>query len=174
MNKIYFGDIKEYNIKDLPKSVRDYLEKKKNKKAFLESLTGYYLLNEGLKDFGYDSYEVIFDGRPKLDNNELYFNISHDKDMAVCVISTENIAVDIMKIRNIDERLLNYILNSSEKSPKDSYEFTKLWALKESYIKYKGESISSNMNKIDTTKIKYDIIDKNDYIVAICYGDKEK
>lgn len=171
MYKIYVSDVEKSmgKIYELPLSVRSHILSYKNNDMMMESYTAYLLLDEALKENGIDTYNISFDGKPYLDIN-LHFNISHDSGRAVVVISNEEIGVDIMKIRPFNNKTYEYIKNENEKVT-DDYSYTKLWTMKEAYIKYMGGSISSKMNLIDTTKYNYDIFDKDNFIIAVCKGE---
>lgn len=170
MNKLLIASVDEIKNIKLPLSVEEHILLYKNCNQAKESRIGYELLDQGLKELGIDSYEIDFTSKPYIKNNNgIMFNISHDSNMAVCVISNKEIGVDIMKIRSIDEKIINRILNKNELMPITDYDKTILWCKKEAYIKYKGTSISSYMDKIDTTKIKYETIEKNGYIIVVCY-----
>ncbi len=170
MNNLLIASISEILNLKLPSSVEEHISLYNNKNQAMESRIGYELLDRGLKNLGILNYEIDFTLKPFIKNNNVKFNISHDSDMAVCVISNKEIGVDIMKIRAIDERIINRILNKNEKMPITDYDKTMLWCKKEAYIKYMGTSISSHINHIDTTKIKYEIVEKNEYIIVMCYG----
>lgn len=168
MNKIYKAEIEETDISNLPESVKLYLSKINNQKRLKESKMGYKLLDKALKENGIDKYEIDFHSKPFIIGNSIQFNISHDDGIAVCVLSDSDIGIDVMRIRKFEEKLYSYIKHENEYACDDE-SFTKLWCMKEAYIKKCGMTISGSMNKIDTTKYNYDIVEDNDYIIAVCY-----
>lgn len=146
---------------DLPIEVMEHINKYKNKDDRKRSYTGYKLLDSNILK----PYKISFDGKPSIEG--IYFNISHDMDMVAVAIGDLAIGVDIMKVRSFDQRVLERIGNDT--NAQNDYEATMLWAMKEAAIKLEGLSVAQ-IKKIDTSKYLYDIIDKDDYIIAICYG----
>ena len=146
-------------INELPKNVIEHINTHKDAMDRLRSYTGYIMLMDEI-----GSYQINLEGKPYIDG--VFFNISHDANMVVLAISDDKIGVDVMKIRDIDSRILSYIGIDSNMS---EYEKIKLWCRLESAIKYEGLSITS-IKKIDTSSYLYDIIEKDDYLIAVCYG----
>ncbi len=139
------------------------------------------LLKECLKkDFNISNYEIIFNdyNKPYLKNEEIYFNISHDKGTTVLVISDNEIGVDIEYFtfkENVVRKFFttneqNEILNSANKE----YDFTRIWVMKEAFVKMKGIGISYGLMNVDTTKIKekIELIENEKYIIAICKSEE--
>ena len=139
------------------------------------------LLKECLKkDFNISNYEIIFNdyNKPYLKNEEIYFNISHDKGTIVLVISDNEIGVDIEYFtfkENVVRKFFttneqNEILNSANKE----YDFTRIWVMKEAFVKMKGIGISYGLMNVDTTKIKekIELIENEKYIIAICKSEE--
>lgn len=147
-------------ISQLPENIQNHIMNYKNESDILRSLTGYLLLNDHIKK----PYSISFDGKPRIDG--IHFNISHDENKACLVISDSEIGVDIIRVKHLEDKLLEYIgiLNM-----KDDYNKCMMWAMKEAAIKYEGSSII-NIKKIDCSKYLFDIIDEDDYIIAVCYG----
>lgn len=140
-----------------------------------ENISSQDFLSKILKeDYNIDKYELIYNeyGKPFLKDNNLFFNISHDNNLVVIAISDKNIGIDIEYL-SYNRFVLKKCFNKKEqhkvsKSNKEK-EFTKIWVMKEAYVKMKGTGIISDLKDIDTTKIKnIDIIDNEEYIIAIC------
>lgn len=139
------------------------------------------LLKECLKkDFNISNYEIIFNdyNKPYLKNEKIYFNISHDKGTTVLVISDNEIGVDIEYFtykENVVRKYFttneqNEILNSANKE----YDFTRIWVMKEAFVKMMGIGISYGLLNVDTTKIKdkIELIENEKYIIAICKSEE--
>lgn len=142
-----------------------YIEKNISSQDFLSKI-----LKE---NYDIDKYELIYNeyGKPFLKDNNLFFNISHDNNLAVIAISDKNIGIDIEYLtynRFVLKKCFNEKEQHKVKVNKEK-EFTKIWVMKEAYVKMKGTGIITDLKDIDTTKIKnIDIIDNEEYIIAIC------
>lgn len=62
------------------------------------------------------------------------------------------------------------IMNSNNKE----YEFTRIWVMKEAFVKMKGQGISYGLQNVDTTRLKKQIklISNEKYIIAICQSEE--
>lgn len=131
------------------------------------------LLNEALKDV--TNKNIIYGkyGKPYLESNELYFNKSHSKDKEVIVTSNYEIGVDIEHI-TYKENVFKKVFNKEEQkdvneSSNKSAEFTKIWVMKEAYVKMNGQGLSYGLLNVDTTKLtNVNLIIAEDYIIAVC------
>ena len=144
-----------------------YLEENTSSKALLTKvLQENYIAN---KEIIYNAY-----GKPYLKNNELYFNISHDKNITVLVTSDKEIGVDLEYLTYRPSVVKKYFnlkeQNIIKKSSRKEYDFTKIWVMKEAYVKMKGMGITYGLQNVDTVVLanKFEIIDKDDYLIAIC------
>lgn len=144
-----------------------YLEENTSSKALLTKvLQENYIAN---KEIIYNAY-----GKPYLKNNELYFNISHDKNITVLVTSDKEIGVDLEYLTYRPSVVKKYFnlkeQNIIKKSRRTEYDFTKIWVMKEAYVKMKGMGITYGLQNVDTVVLanKFEIIDKDDYLIAIC------
>lgn len=144
-----------------------YLEENTSSKALLNKvLQENYIAN---KEIIYNAY-----GKPYLKNNELYFNISHDKNITVLVTSDKEIGVDLEYLTYRPSVVKKYFnlkeQNIIKKSRRKEYDFTKIWVMKEAYVKMKGMGITYGLQNVDTVVLanKFEIIDKDDYLIAIC------
>lgn len=144
-----------------------YIEKNISSQDFLSKI-----LKE---NYNIDKYELIYNeyGKPFLKDNKLFFNISHDNNLMVIAISDKNIGIDIEYL-TYNRFVLKKCFNEKEQHKVNDKvnkekEFTKIWVMKEAYVKMKGTGIITDLKDIDTTKIKnIDIIDNEEYIIAIC------
>ena len=139
----------------------------------------YQLLKEGLrKEYGITEnpiFEYNEHGKPSIVGHpEIYFNLSHCKEAAVCAISNHPIGVDVESIREFKDSLVNYTMNENEVREIETSEnpasaFIRLWTMKEATMKLVGTGISNDMKSvIDTTKYKYTTIDRQRYIYTVC------
>ena len=82
---------------------------------------------------------------------QLFFNLSHSGEYAVCTIADEEIGCDIQVIGAVRERLIERYLHrkeamyiGTEGEPEDSRSrrFTRIWTMRESYTKMTGEGLT--------------------------------
>ena len=146
-----------------------------------ENTTSKDLLKDVLKnELNITNYELTFNkyNKPYLKNRNIYFNISHDKNTTVLVTSDKEIGVDIEYYtykENVMKKYYNEfeqqeIINSNNKE----YEFTRIWVMKEAFVKMKGQGISYGLQNVDTTRLKKQIklISNEKYIIAICQSEE--
>lgn len=146
-----------------------------------ENTTSKDLLKDVLKnELNITNYELTFNkyNKPYLKNRNIYFNISHNKNTTVLVTSDKEIGVDIEYYTYKESVMKKYynefeqqeIINSNNKE----YEFTRIWVMKEAFVKMKGQGISYGLQNVDTTRLKKQIklISNEKYIIAICQSEE--
>lgn len=119
----------------------------------LLSLAAGCLLDYGLRGYGLQEktapirYEK--NGKPYIEGRPLFFNLSHSGNFAACAFSDREIGVDVEKIRLPDPALLERVCVADERRYLNTLEgdnladqFTMLWTMKESYMKYLGTGLS--------------------------------
>jgi len=177
---------------DYPKSVEYLLsEQRLEKVGRIKSQEGkkvsasvYVLLRLALYD-AFDIKEaVVFDfldrGKPYLkDYPHIRFNLSHSGNTIACALSGNEVGVDVQTIRRVTEKTAKRVLTGDEfliyqdSSDKDDY-FSKIWTIKESYLKKTGAGLTVELNEISAAEIKnIKIHKKNDYYCSVC-GDEMK
>jgi len=98
--------------------------------------------------FGYGPY-----GKPFLVNYpDVHFNISHCHKAIFCAVGDTPIGVDIEEIQ-YDKALAKQIFSDTEiirinGSDNPSVEFTKLWTMKESYLKLIGSGLTDDLKSV--------------------------
>ena len=112
------------------------------------SLGAGVLLNRALAEAGVDEAEFVYGeyGKPRLaDQKGVHFNLSHAGDRAMCVIAPFRVGCDVERIGHrgagVAERFFapeEYDLIMSAPESERSDAFTRLWALKESFLKATG------------------------------------
>ncbi|MBR4305608.1 MAG: 4'-phosphopantetheinyl transferase superfamily protein [Ruminiclostridium sp.] len=128
-------------------------------------------------------------GKPYIENAPYSFNISHCDGLVVCALSKNRVGVDVEVIRRILPRVMkrcycdNEIAYVNSSSDKDMA-FTRLWTLKESYVKYTGDGVSSNLKAVnfdlESEKAFADnvfftqIVLNGKYIISICKDEKSQ
>ncbi|QSX05647.1 4'-phosphopantetheinyl transferase superfamily protein [Sedimentibacter sp. zth1] len=111
-----------------------------------------------MKQYGITNYELVRNdyGKPYFkESNGLFFNISHSGNYAVCSVGTEENGADIEKISSYDLDIAKKFFHNNEyKSIINSVNypnemFTRIWTLKESYIKAKGKGLAIPLNSFE-------------------------
>ena len=139
----------------------------------------YQLLKQGLRETYGITENPIFEynehGKPSIVGHpDIFFNLSHCKEAAVCVISDHPVGIDVESIREYKESLVRYTMNDEEIREIESSEnpasaFIRLWTMKEATMKLVGTGISNDMkNVIDTTAYHYTTVDRQQYIYTVC------
>lgn len=139
------------------------------------------LLKESLKkDYNISDYKIIYNeyNKPYLKNEKIYFNISHSNRTIVLVISDKEIGVDVEYFVYKESVVRNYFTNNEQNEILNStnkvYDFTRIWVMKEAFVKMKGIGISYGLINVDTTKIKeqIELIENEKYLIAICKSEE--
>ena len=133
----------------------DLLVRNHDKRLFLLSRMLFSKLS--LQYYGCDYFDLLIYyndcGKPLTD--KFYFNIAHSRDYAIVACSSKKIGVDIEKIRDVDNKMIDFFCNDKEKeyvlNSKDRNKaFFTLFCLKEAYFKMLGSSIR-NFSDIEFT-----------------------
>lgn len=111
----------------------------------LDALLGRYGLRE--KQMEYEMNEF---GKPCLKGfPDIHFNLSHAGDYAVCALGNIPLGIDIEPIRPFDREVAACCMSSEELSFlsrlsqwEQAKTFTRLWTLKESFLKTTGSGLS--------------------------------
>lgn len=134
------------------------------------------------KDYNISDYEIIYNeyNKPYLKNEKIYFNISHSNGTIVLVISDKEIGVDVEYFVYKESVVRKYFTNNEQNEILNStnkvYDFTRIWVMKEAFVKMKGIGISYGLINVDTTKIKeqIELIENEKYLIAICKSEEQK
>ncbi len=166
-------------LQEISEQRREQALKFKNELGQRLCVAAYLLLKQGLREeygiidnpiFGYGDY-----GKPFIvDHPDIFFNMSHCREAAICVLSDSPVGVDIETIRSFKESLVNYTMNESEcnqieNADHPEVEFIRLWTMKESLMKLTGKGISNNMKDILTDEVDFTTVECLDrgYIYTI-------
>ena len=139
----------------------------------------YQLLKQGLHEEYGITENPVFDynehGKPSIVGHpEIFFNLSHCKEAAACVVSDHPVGIDVEGIREYKESLVSYTMNNDEICEIKSSEhpdaaFIRLWTMKEATMKLVGTGISNDMKTvIDTSIYKYTTVVRQRYIYTVC------
>ena len=166
-------------LKEISEQRREQALKFKHEQGQRLCVLAYLLLKQALRE-GYGITEnPVFEynehGKPSIVGHpEIFFNLSHCKEAAICVVSDQPVGVDVEGIREYKESLVNYTMNDEEIAQIKTAEnpaaaFIRLWTMKEATTKLIGTGISNDMKTvIDPTKYKYTTVDRQRYIYTVC------
>lgn len=139
------------------------------------SKTSKELLEIALKEEGITSYKILKskNGKPYLENSNIFYNISHKNKMVGLIISNSEVGLDIEYVdtESIKRKsTLKYFFTEKEReSITNNEELLTLWTKKESYIKLNGgmlrDAIGLDINNIN---VIYDTFKLDNYIITIC------
>ena len=143
-----------------------------------EHIAGLNLCKEMIsKYFGADDPHFLLNdyGKPYIDKEGVYFNISHSKGRVACAVSDTPVGIDIEKltekndtdIKNFAKRY--FVENEIALLEKENYSslaFYKIWTGKEAYSKMLGSALSKNL-KIDTTALDIETYVEGEYILSV-------
>ncbi len=118
------------------------------------SLCAELLLIAALNDKGINYIDVKINrnnAKPYIEDKDIYFNISHSGEYAICAVSYENIGCDIEKISDFNIKTAEKFFSKKEtdiiKSELDYDKrkelFYRFWTAKESYVKYLGTGLKT-------------------------------
>ncbi len=100
-----------------------------------------YALGDSVK-----SIKIGKNGKPYVEGGEVFFNLSHSKDVVVLVVDDKEVGIDVEQIRPVNKRVAERCYTKEELdllySKSDICEFYKLWTAKESIIKAIGSGFS--------------------------------
>ena len=121
-------------------------------------VVAYQLLKRGLKEVygmeGNPEFTYNEHGKPSIAGHpEIFFNLSHCKEAAICAISDRPIGVDVESVRAFNDSLVRYTMNDEEIHEIESAEdrtvaFIQLWTKKEAALKLIGTGISKDMKQV--------------------------
>ena len=147
-------------ISALPEYRQRAIERYAREKDRLLSLGAGLLLQKACADAGAEGEDRAVDflpgGKPVLHNRpDVHFSLSHSGEMAVCAISESNVGCDIESVGKFRELLAKKICSPAELEYLYSLDeneraggFTRLWTLKESYMKFTGDGLSAGADRI--------------------------
>lgn len=122
------------------------------------SVAAYQLLQRLLRQHYGISEPPVFTfnthGKPALrDHPDIFFNLSHCREAAACVVGNAPVGIDVESVRDFDDALLAQTMSDDERrhilsSPNPRQTFTRLWTMKESLLKLTGEGLVADMRKV--------------------------
>lgn len=159
--KIYFlscekmkeRKIYEAALNALPESRKKKAEKMKQERDKHLSVGAGLLIKHVLEKAGIYGEEIQYGskGKPYIEGKEVFFNVSHSGEYAVCAVSDTEIGCDIEKIAKADMRLAKKCFSGYEYENLCGCEteeernklFFRYWTMRESYVKALGTGITT-------------------------------
>jgi 4'-phosphopantetheinyl transferase len=159
----------------------------KDKRANNLSLCGRVLLGYILKNYygkEYFCYRYGENGKPYLENEDIFFNISHSGSVALCTVGRSENGCDIQQHRPYNEKVAKRFFTEQEfllisRSEDKEKTFTRLWTMKEAVLKKKGTGISGGLSTYDFSEYafcddfsvygcRFSCFEYGDYEICIC------
>ena len=158
--KIYIASLSDYSDEKITESyelIKDKFITDSKISHRKESQIGRLLLDKAMKNLEVGEYTVKYNGNEKpllVSEKDLYFNTSHSADYVTVAISDSEVGCDIQEIRPYNPRVAgrNYCQRETElieNSHNQDKAFIKLWALKESILKFTGKGLSGGLSSYD-------------------------
>lgn len=165
MNKIYYIDITNINLKDIDLNlISDQRLNKANllveDRKKVQSLVSYLLLRYLFKKLNINLNEYNFsyiNTKPFIKELNYHFSITHSHNIVAVIISEDEVGVDAQMIdlsKNIPS-LVKYTLSDNEtfefnnldESQKPNYFYSK-WVMKEAYFKMNGTGLTKKFKDV--------------------------
>lgn len=145
------------------------------------------LLKKALIDNGidYENAGIVFgeNGKPYIKDNEIFYNLSHSGSFVCCAVSDSEIGIDAENIKRANLKISEKIftkseINRLEEAKNKEKEFIRLWALKESYMKYSGSGLSVAPKEIEIEfagavpkykSVSFFEFEKDGYMISCCF-----
>ncbi len=154
---IYVMDILSFSdefTEEIRKAVNHFVSSGNKKRDNKDSVCGRALLGYILNSrYGKNSavYRYGENGKPYLEDENIFFNISHSGHYVVCCFSSGEIGCDIEKVKEFKPSIPKRFFTEKEaKSIEECRErervFTRLWTLKESILKKDGTGITGGLD----------------------------
>ena len=151
-SKLYIASVKPLSDKALfragydmlPDWRREKIDAQKFAKGKALSMSAGLLLCRALSDAGVNPNDVVIEygehEKPYIKDSDIYFNLSHSEEYAICAISDSEIGCDIEKTGGDNTEKIAKRFFHAEESKADA-DFYRLWTLKESFIKVTGQGL---------------------------------
>ncbi len=174
---IYYCEIDDYNkyVDLLNKAVDMPVYRMKKFMSYIKlsdkiNCVVAYLLLKKLVGFEVD-YITNSNEKPEFINSDIKFNISHTNGFVVVGIDNNDIGIDIENVSDFTDNMINYMLSVNDINKYNDFindlEFlTKVWTIKESFIKYNGKGLTYPANEIELDYLSNLIEFNNLYITT--------
>ncbi len=179
-----FLKLKNKFLSLLPSEVNQMMQKFRMVNVLQRSLFGELMTRQILADkLKRETNSFIFNkmekGKPYLEGNPVYFNISHSGEWVVAAFcNSVEVGIDVEKIKKVNFEIAERFFSKKEKmelfaktgDEKLRY-FFDLWTLKESYLKLLGKGLTKPLNTFTVTgnNGKFLLLNDNDEVRNVCF-----
>lgn len=141
-----------------------------------QSLGAGMLLQEVMNLHGIKEEDIYFGENGKPEAKSICFNLSHSKEMVICVVSEKAVGCDIEKVKKSPMEVARrcfclsevlYLESLSEERQEE--EFFRLWTMKESFVKMTGEGMKLALNRIEFDLSGEIVQVRKDGVVQDCF-----
>ena len=157
----YTDEVYEEHLASLPAWRREKALQYKKLDDRKRSVLAFVLLQHALREaYGITEVpEFVYNefGKPSLPNLPIHFSLSHCKDAVACVVSDNNVGIDVETIVPYNPDVARRVCTAAEleileQSANKDVDFIKLWTVKEAISKHEGMGVSLPFAEIDTSK----------------------
>ena len=91
--------------------------------------------------------------------SNIFFNLSHTKNIVTCVISDKEVGVDIEHIRDLKETTIRKVFTDKEKKRVQGERkgYIRLWTMKEAYAKLTGKGLKEILDGLEIIETEENI-----------------
>lgn len=117
-------------------------------------------------------------GKPKLQGEQLFFNLSHSGDYVAAAFSTEEVGVDIEQVKTANIKIANRFFTKEEAEYLNEVDeeiraqaFTEIWTRKESYVKAVGMGLTLPLNQFSIVNGEHSFFSwyqPKGYCISVC------
>ncbi len=138
-------------LENLPQDKKEQIEKIKGSDRKNEILVGQNHLKSLI--FFYKGQREFFitngvNGKPEINIDKFYFNLSHSKELICYGLSINNLGIDIEpENRNISHAISKKLLQNTY--DKNTLSLVQVWTIKEAFLKFLGTGISTPIEEIE-------------------------
>lgn len=167
-----FRKLWEFSEEDRVKRAKRYFCEEDKKRCLMAGL----LIKRLLQEHGCKVQNGVLCnpyGKPYVVNDDgLYFNVSHSGKWVVIASGETEIGVDVEKVCPVNAGVLEMCFTQAEakyiqkESGEEAIRFTKLWTLKESYVKYRGTGIGGQLKNLSFYETERGFLMKEDSNVS--------
>lgn len=181
---LYFCDAGTYtneqfrlHLSALPLWRREKVERLRHAEDQRMHTLAFVLLEYALREeFGFspDVFSYTAYGKPYLENENVFFSLSHTSGAVACAVERHEIGVDIERIQPPRKAMRRAFCSEEIKAvqaAKDpSIAFTTLWTEKEAIAKFEGRGLGMPLREIKTDAYLMIGATFPSYAVTACYG----
>ncbi|MCR5835237.1 MAG: 4'-phosphopantetheinyl transferase superfamily protein [Lachnospiraceae bacterium] len=177
INKVF---LQENSLSDFCRQFNEYRTEKINKNYDRNLAIATAIVEKrALADFcDYDNINIVTqeNGKPIVETDRpvrVYYNVSHSGDYAIAVAMAEEVGIDVQCISKMNEGVMRKIFSNEEIDRVNSavdknLEFTRIWAKKESYLKYTGDGIFKGMKEQKYKDCHFSEYVFDRYVISVC------